>query len=66
MKSEIIKNPSNVFQPISIMFTIESQKELDALKITRQALVCDEIDSIYPEETRKIWVSALDSLTEKL
>ena len=66
MKSEIIKNPSNEFQPISIMFTIESQKELDALKITRQALVCDEIDIIYPEETRKIWVSALDSLTEKL
>ena len=66
MKSEIIKNPSNVFQPISIMFTIESQKELDALKITRKALVCDEIDSIYPEETRIIWVSALDSLTEEL
>ena len=66
MKSEIIKNPSNEFQPINIMFTIESQKELDALKMTRKALVCDEIDSIYPEETRFIWVSALDSLTEKL
>ena len=63
MKSEIIKIE---FQPIRIMFTIESQEELDALKVTRKALVCDEIDSIYPEETRTIWVSALDALTEGL
>ena len=63
MKSEIIKNPSNEFQPIRIMFTIESQKELDALKVTRRALVSDEIDSRYPEETRTIWVTALDALT---
>lgn len=66
MQSEIIKNPSNEFQPIRIMFTIESKKELDALKVSRQALVCDEIDSIYPEETRTIWVSALDALTKGL
>ena len=63
MKSEIIKNTGNEFQPIRIMFTIESQKELDALKVTRRALVSDEIDSRYPEETRTIWVTALDALT---
>ena len=66
MKSEIIENPTNVFNPIKIMFTIESQEELDALVMARKDLVKSEINDIYDSATRYIWIKALETLAEGL
>ena len=66
MKSEIIENPTNVFNPIKIMFTIESQEELDALVMARKDLVKSEINVVYATATRHIWVKTLETLAEGL
>tara|TARA_R110002167_G_scaffold38902_4_gene120582 strand:+ start:861 stop:1064 length:204 start_codon:yes stop_codon:yes gene_type:complete len=67
MKSEIIDNPKNVFNPIKVMFTIESQKELDALILAREDLCDNEIDDDrYDSNTRHYWVKALETLAEGL
>ena len=66
MKSEIIEQPTNVFNPIKIMFTIESQEELDALVWARKDLVKSEINVMYDSDTRRIWVRALETLAEEL
>ena len=66
MKSEIIEQPNNAFNPIKIMFTIESQEELDALVMARKDLVKSEINDTYGTATRCIWVKALETLAEGL
>ena len=66
MKSEIIEQPINVFNPIKIMFTIESQAELDALVLASKDLCPSEIDLMYDSATRGIWVEALETLAEGL
>ena len=67
MKSEIIEQPNNVFNPIKIMFTIESQKELDALILAREDLCDNEIyEDRYDSNTRHYWVKALETLAEGL
>ena len=62
MKTEIIKNSSDIFQPIEIKFTIESQAELDALVLARKYLFMNEINDVYDLNTRRIWVKALFQL----
>ena len=66
MKSEIIEQPTNVFQPIKIMFTIESQAEVDALLQARKNLCDNEIDDMYALGYRSIWVKTLETLAEGL
>ena len=67
MKSEIIEQPTNVFNPIKVMFTIESQEELDALVMARKDLCSDEINvDMYTSVTRYYWVKALETLAEGL
>ena len=66
MKSEIIEQPKNAFNPIKIMFTIESQEELDALLLARKELVGGEIDDVYDLDTRRTWVKVLDTLAKGL
>ena len=67
MKSEIIEQPKNVFNPIKIMFAIESQKELDALVRASKYLCDSEIDAdMYDSDTRVIWVKTLETLAEGL
>ena len=62
MKSEIIEQPTNVFNPIKVMFTIESQEELDALIMAREALRREEIADGYDLDTRCYWIEALETL----
>ena len=62
MKSEIIENSSDIFQPIEIKFTIESQAELDALVLARKYLFMNEINDVHDLNTRRIWVKALFQL----
>ena len=62
MKSEIIEQPINVFNPIKVMFTIESQEELDALLKARKELCDSEIDDMYDSDTRCYWVKTLETL----
>ena len=66
MKTEIIENSNKVFQPIKIMFTIETQDEADALKLAFSDLLSNEIGAKYHQETREIWVGALDRLGDLL
>ena len=66
MKSEIIEQPTNVFNPITVMFTIESQEELDALVMARKDLIKSEINDMYDSVTRYYWVKALETLAEGL
>ena len=66
MKSEIIELHNNVFNPIKIMFTIESQEELNALVWARRDLDRNEINDGYDLDTRRIWVEALETLAEEL
>tara|TARA_R110000765_G_scaffold11351_1_gene35923 strand:- start:225 stop:425 length:201 start_codon:yes stop_codon:yes gene_type:complete len=62
MKSEIIAQPKNVFNPIKIMFTVESQEELDALLKASLTLSSSEIDDRYDSGTRLYWVTTLETL----
>ena len=59
MKSEIIENSSDIFQPIEVRFTIETQDEADALKLAFSDLLSNEIGTKYHQEAREIWVQAL-------
>jgi hypothetical protein len=66
MKAEIIEQHWLAFQPIKIMFTIESQEELDALLKARKDLCSREINDMYASATRRIWVKTLETLAEGL
>ena len=66
MKTEIIENSNKGFQPIKIMFTIETQDEADALKLAFSDLLSNEIGAKYHEKTRDIWVEALEHLGDLL
>lgn len=62
MKAEIIENPSDIFQPVEVRFTIQTQDEADALKLACSRLLYSEIDTSYDWETRRIWAGALNCL----
>lgn len=63
MKATRIKSV-DVFTPITIKVTINTQQEYDALLLAEQSLCRSDIADEYSYRERGVWVETLDAIAE--